>query len=196
MSKAGTTRLVILQKAFELIYTKGYQTTSIDDILATTNVTKGAFYYHFSNKDEMGLAVINELMLPTMYNAFVLPLQRTTNPLDAIYKTVKGLLLDNNFLDVKHGCPAGNMVQEMSPWNKEFSEALSKLTDAWEQAITISLNNAKKAGTVRKTVQGKQVATFIMAGYWGIRSFGKLYANTDCYTVYLKELKQYLKSLE
>ena len=196
MSKAATTRLAILQKAFELIYTKGYQTTSIDDILATTNVTKGAFYYHFKNKDEMGLAVINEVMLPTMYDAFVLPFQSSTDPLNEIYKTIKTLLLDSPFLDVKYGCPAGNMVQEMSPWNQEFSDSLSKLTGAWEQAIIAGINRAKKAGTVRKNVQGKQVAIFIMAGYWGIRSFGKLYGNTCCYTVYLKELQQYLKSLE
>ncbi|RAJ08805.1 TetR family transcriptional regulator [Chitinophaga skermanii] len=52
MNKAAATRLNMLQKAFELIYVKGFQTTSIDDILATTQVTKGAFYYHFKNKDE------------------------------------------------------------------------------------------------------------------------------------------------
>jgi TetR/AcrR family transcriptional repressor of nem operon len=65
MKKAATTRLTILQKAFELIYVKGYQTTSIDDIIATTQVTKGAFYYHFKNKDEMGLAIINEILKHT-----------------------------------------------------------------------------------------------------------------------------------
>jgi hypothetical protein len=43
MKKSAATRLMILQKAFELIYAKGYQTTSIDDIIATTKVTKGAF---------------------------------------------------------------------------------------------------------------------------------------------------------
>ena len=63
MKKAEATRLMILQKAFELIYVKGYQTTSIDDIIATTKVTKGAFYYHFKTKDEMGLAIINEIQI-------------------------------------------------------------------------------------------------------------------------------------
>ncbi|GAA6766408.1 hypothetical protein AAFH68_23500 [Flavobacterium sp. CGRL1] len=50
MSKAVNTRLTILHKAFELIYTKGYQTTSVDEIIATTQVTKGAFYYHLKIK--------------------------------------------------------------------------------------------------------------------------------------------------
>ena len=75
MKKAEATRLNILQKAFELIYEKGYQTTSIDDILLKTQVTKGAFYYHFKNKDEMGIAIINELLKPTLTNSFIEPLQ-------------------------------------------------------------------------------------------------------------------------
>lgn len=43
MKKSQATRIDILKKAFQLIYPKGYQATSIDDILATTKVTKGAF---------------------------------------------------------------------------------------------------------------------------------------------------------
>jgi len=60
MSKAQDTRMTILRKAFELIYRQGYQATSIDEIIATTAVTKGALFYHFKNKEEMGLAIINE----------------------------------------------------------------------------------------------------------------------------------------
>jgi AcrR family transcriptional regulator len=71
MKKSAATRLMILEKAFELIYAKGYQTTSIDDIIATTKVTKGAFYYHFKTKDEMGLAIINELVKPQLTSGFI-----------------------------------------------------------------------------------------------------------------------------
>src|SRR5688572_23344155 len=85
MKKAEATRLTILRKALELIYVKGYQTTSIDDIIATTQVTKGAFYYHFKTKDEMGLAIINEILKPTLTSNFIEPLQNEQNPLDAIY---------------------------------------------------------------------------------------------------------------
>ena len=61
MKKAEAKRLNILRKAFELVYVNGYLTTSINDIIATTKVTKGAFYYHFKTKDEMGLAIVNEI---------------------------------------------------------------------------------------------------------------------------------------
>ena len=195
MTKASTTRNTILQKAFELIYTKGYQTTSIDEIIATTKVTKGAFYYHFKTKDEMGLAIINEILKPTMKNDFIKPLQNAKNPIKENYDMTKALLLENPFLKLEYGCPAGNLTQEMTPWNIEFGKALAELTLEWQQTIENSIKIAKENGTVRDSVNPQQVAYFIMSGYWGIRNFGKVYNNTDCYHSYLKELKIYLNSL-
>jgi TetR/AcrR family transcriptional regulator, transcriptional repressor for nem operon len=186
---------MILEKAFELIYTKGYQTTSIDEIIATTKVTKGAFYYHFNNKDEMGLAIINEIVKPTMQDAFIKPLQDAKNPIKEIYRMIKALLLDNPFLKLEYGCPAGNLTQEMTPWNVEFGKALSELILEWQQTIENCIRSGKANGTVRKNVNPQQVAYFIMSSYWGIRNFGKVYNSADCYHSYLKELKTYLNSL-
>jgi AcrR family transcriptional regulator len=195
MAKAYSTRHSILEKAFEIIYTKGYQTTSIDEIIATTKVTKGAFYYHFKTKEEMGLAIINEIVKPTMQNAFIKPLQDAENPLKDIYKLIKSLLLDNPFLKLEYGCPAGNLVQEMTPWNAEFGNALSDLILEWQHTIENCIKKGKTKGTIRKNVNSQQVAYFIMSGYWGIRNFGKVYNSSDCYNSYLKELKLYLNNL-
>lgn len=196
MTKAAETRLAILKKAFELIYTNGYQTTSVDDIIATTQVTKGAFYYHFKNKDEMGLAVINELMAPTMQTNFIEPLKNSQNPLNDIYTLIKELLLNNPFLKMEYGCPASNLTHEMSPVNNAFNVVLSDLSKQWQQAIEDCLNKGKKAGQVNNNVNARQTAFFIMSGYWGIRNLGKLCNNADCYQTYLKELKKYLKNCE
>lgn len=196
MSKASQTRLMILQKAFELMYTSGYQATSIDEIIATTKVTKGAFFYHFKNKDEMGLAVINEVMFPATYDTLVRPLINSDDPVKDIYAVMHGLLFENSFLQVKYGCPAGNFAQEMSPLDSEFAFALSKLVEEWEETIQASIRRAKKTGKIKKEVNAKQVAVFVAAGYWGIRNYAKMYNNNASYTVYLKELKRYLASLK
>lgn len=195
MKKAAATRLTILQKAFELIYVNGYQTTSIDDIIATTKVTKGAFYYHFSNKDEMGLAIINEILRPTLGKSFIEPLQNEQNPLKAIYNLMQHLLMKNDFLKVEYGCPAANFTQEMTPWNADFNKALSELTTQWTKVMTAAIEQGKKKGFVRKDVNARQVTDFVMAGYWGIRNFGKLENSRKAYVPYLKELKRYLDSL-
>lgn len=196
MKKAETTRLTILQKAFELIYTKGYQTTSVDDILATTQVTKGAFYYHFKNKDEMGVAIINELMKPVLIKSFIEPLQHAENPLEAIYQLMYHLLMENDFLKVEYGCPAANFTQEMAPWNVDFSKALNDISRQWINIMTAVIEKGQQNGSVRKDVNAQQVTMFIMSGYWGIRNFGKLENSKKVYIPYLNELENYLNSLK
>ncbi|MCL7987303.1 TetR/AcrR family transcriptional regulator [Sphingobacterium sp. lm-10] len=196
MKKAEATRLNILQKSFDLIYARGYQNASIDEILATTQVTKGAFYYHFKNKDEMGLAIIHELMKPALTQSFAKSLQNTKNPLDAIYNLIHHLLLENDFLKVEYGCPAANFTQEMTPWNQDFSKALQEITQEWIKIMTGMIERGKKSGHIRHDVNAKQVTFFVMSGYWGIRNFGKLENSKKVYLTYLKELKVYLNGLK
>ncbi|MET4083898.1 TetR/AcrR family transcriptional repressor of nem operon [Pedobacter sp. UYP30] len=196
MNKAAATRNTILEKAFELIYKKGYQTTSIDEIIATTKVTKGAFYYHFKTKDEMGLAIIDEILKPTMQTAFVETFRNSTDPVKEIYKLIKSLLLDNSFLTVECGCPVGNLAQEMTPWNPVFGKAIADIISEWQLTLEKIIQNGVDKFILKKDVNPQQVAYFVISGYWGIRSFGKVYNNTDCYYSYLKELKAYLNSLK
>jgi AcrR family transcriptional regulator len=195
MSKAAATRQHILRKAFELIYTRGYQATSIDDILETTHVTKGAFYYHFGSKDEMGLAIINELMKPVITEGFVSRLRNSADPVRDIYATMEYLLMEDPFLEPQYGCPAGNFVHETSGWSKAFNKALRELIDKWDTALRDAVNAGKRAGTIRREVNAAQVALFVMSGYWGVRNFGKLENGRKAYTVYLKEMKKYLNGL-
>lgn len=195
MKKSEATRLMILEKAFELIYAKGYQTTSIDDIIATTKVTKGAFYYHFKTKDDMGLAIINELLKPQLTAGFIAPLQNNENPLDAIYQLMQHLLLENDFLKVEYGCPAANFTQEMTPWHSDFSLALHEITQLWSTHITAAIEKGQQNGLVRPDVNAQSVTMFVMSSYWGIRNFGKLENSKTVYLPYLKELKSYLDSL-
>lgn len=196
MKKSEATRQNILQKAFELIYTNGYQTTSVDEIIATTQVTKGAFYYHFKTKDEMGLAIINERMRPTFKNTFIEPFQSDVNPLDTIYNLMYHLLMENEDLKVEYGCPASNFTQEMAPWNIEFTKALNELSLEWEKAMIGAIENGKENGKIRSDINAKEVTVFVMSGYWGVRNLGKLENSKGVYLIYLKGLKSYFDTLK
>ncbi len=55
--KKDATRQQILSAATQLFPAKGFENTSIDDIVERANVVKGTFYYHFKSKDELLLAL-------------------------------------------------------------------------------------------------------------------------------------------
>lgn len=194
MSKAADTRMMILQKSFELIYRKGYQSTSIDEIIATTKVTKGAFYYHFKTKDDMGLSLINELLYPGMYNVMIKPLEEGKDSVKDIYNVVENLLNDFVFFNPDYGCPAINLIEEMSPMNPAFKKALSKLVKQWQNAIIAALNKGKTTQILAGTVVPEEVAMVVISGYGGVRNIGKALGSSS-YKTYLKGLKSYLTNL-
>lgn len=195
MSKAAVTRHDILQKAFDLVYLKGYQATSVDEIIATTAVTKGAFFYHFKNKEEMGLAMINEVMHPSMIPYMIDVLGKTDDVLEDLYNMVKGLLLVNPFFKVEYGCPAVNLANEMAPLNESFRKALMQLMVAWQQAIEGSLLKAQSEGWISIAHEPKQIALYITANYSGVRNMGKVFGRPS-YVAFLKQFKIYLNSLK
>ena len=196
MKKSEITRLTILNKAFELIYSNGYRTSSIDDIIATTQVTKGAFYYHFKTKDDMGVAIIDEILKPRLSQKFLELLEKQTTPLESIYHLMRNLLLEDDLLEVELGCPASNLIQEMTPWNTPFSNALNKLVNQWLSLLISTLELGKKNGLISKEIDTKSTATFILSGYWGARNVGKLTKSIEPYNSFLQQLKTYLKILE
>ncbi|HEU4608609.1 MAG TPA: TetR/AcrR family transcriptional regulator, partial [Chitinophagaceae bacterium] len=143
MSKAEATRKDILKKAFALIYQNGYQATSLDDILKTTAVTKGAFYYHFKSKEDLGIAMLGEVVLHEVWPFITKTLGSDPDVRTALYNMMKGLLLENPFFKVEYGCPAVNLIGEMAPINERFKMALKAQFDGWQRAIEDTLRKGQ-----------------------------------------------------
>lgn len=51
----------IIDKAFELFLAKGYENTSVQDIIDATALSKGAIYHHFDSKESILLRVYDRI---------------------------------------------------------------------------------------------------------------------------------------
>ena len=56
--RGGETRRRILDVAAEAFADRGYAGTSLSDVLKSSGVTKGGFYFHFPSKEALGLATL------------------------------------------------------------------------------------------------------------------------------------------
>ena len=72
--KSENTQKLIVETSFEMFYEKGFNYTSIPDIMKKTKLTKGAFYHHFKNKLEIGKKVIEDILSKRIHNGFIAPL--------------------------------------------------------------------------------------------------------------------------
>ena len=52
------TRNKLIEATQSLVLKRGFNATTVDDICAEAGVTKGSFFHHFENKDDIGLAAV------------------------------------------------------------------------------------------------------------------------------------------
>src|SRR5215472_11824430 len=90
---AQRTRERLLQAGFREVYRSGFQSASIETILAATNVTKGALYYHFASKEDLGHAIVEEVVANFTRDRWLLPLERSKDkdPIDALIAIVRAI---------------------------------------------------------------------------------------------------------
>ena len=56
------TRMKIVNTAIELHKINGYDNTTVTDICRACNISKGTFYYHFPNKDEISFEYYDNML--------------------------------------------------------------------------------------------------------------------------------------
>ena len=59
MKKGEKRKQELLKIAYQLFVEKGYENTSIDEIIATAGIAKGTYYYYFPSKEATLEAVID-----------------------------------------------------------------------------------------------------------------------------------------
>ncbi len=195
VSKAEGTRSDILKKAFELIYKNGYRMTSIDDILTTLNMTKGAFYYHFKNKEDMGIALITDVMHKELWPTVQHTIGASKDFRKNLYNMLKKLLIAHPIMTCEYGCPAVNLIHEMAPLNERFKTELRKNMGIWEKAIEEEILRAQNEGQLSKDHDAKALSLYVITQYHGVRNMGKVLGNSY-YNIFLKEFKNYLNTLK
>ena len=164
------TRDKLLSAAFEEIYRRGFQAASLDTILARAGVTKGALYHHFPDKAALGYAVVDEVVKGLLLKRWGVLAPVTGDPVSALQQVLRARAAGLTTREVELGCPLNNLAQEMSPLDQRFRKAVSATFDIWTQSVAKALKRGQTEGTVRRDLDVRKVAGFVVASIEG--SFG------------------------
>ena len=163
MRNPEKTRSHILDAAFDEIYRQGFQGVSVDKIIKNTRVTKGAFYHHFPTKSDLGYAIVDETIKEMILERWIRPLAAYKNPVRGILKIFKKLTDEWADEQLALGCPLNNLTQEMSAVDLIFREKLQSVLKMWIDETEKYLKKAQTDGFLKKSVNTKQLAEFIVA---------------------------------
>lgn len=189
------TRDKIVDAAYQEIYRHGFQAASLSNILANTGLTKGALYHHFPNKNDLGIAVIEEVIREGFEVRMFGPLRASTDPIETLVEVIQ-IKADTATLEsVSLGCALNNLMQEMSPLDMQFKRCLSGILKTWQDTVTDALKRAQKQGRVRKDVDCRAAALFIVSAFEGCIGISKNLQSVKDFSQCMAQLINYTRGL-
>ncbi|MGH1435770.1 MAG: TetR/AcrR family transcriptional regulator [Lewinella sp.] len=194
-TKSELTRQLIIDESFKLFYQSGFKTTSVDKIMSATKLTKGAFYHHFKNKKEVGLAVISLAVQKRVYKGMITPLYQDGNALEIIESTFIERLKSFSLYEKQHGCPLNNFINEVADFETAYQLALKRIIEEWKSALVYLIDRGKEENAISKNISSKALAVYLISAFEGIRGIRKLYDNDLILDEYIAGLSFYLKQI-
>ena len=189
------TRSKLLQAAFNEIHLHGFQAASIANILRNTGLTKGALYHHFPTKQELGLAVIEEVVRDQLDLMIFRRLRESERPVQTLLQIIDESICHTELEALTLGCPLNNLVQEMSPLDREFQVCLNGILSIWQSAIEDALHRELKTGGVRTDVDCHAAALFIVSAWEGCIGIAKSQQSLKNFSLCMKQLQDYVLGL-
>ncbi len=185
----------ILGAAVTAIKTKGYAATSVEDLCAAAGVTKGAFFHHFSSKEELAVEAANHWAATTnnyfesaAYHDHLDPLDRVLGYIDFRKSILTGELHDFT-------CLFGTLVQETYSTHPLIREAARRAIYDHATAVETDIAEAMRVHGITGRWSAKSLALHTQAVLQGAFILAKASGGPSVAVEITDHLRRYVELL-
>jgi TetR/AcrR family transcriptional regulator, transcriptional repressor for nem operon len=191
---APDTRTRLVLAAMQLFWEKGYNSTSIAEVLQNAEVNSGSLYYFFPGKSDLLAAVLD------MYHEGIRPMllepawAGVSDPVERIFALLaryRKSLIDT---DCFYGCPIGSLALELHEPDPAVRERLAKNFSAWIEAIEECLLQAR--ARLPTDLNRRELAQFVLTTMEGGVMQARTFRDIEYFDAAVRQLRQYFKRLE
>jgi AcrR family transcriptional regulator len=154
------TRWKIVEAAMELFWLKGYNSTSVADILSRTQLNSGSLYHVFPGKQDVLVAVL-EAYVDGLYPRLIDPAwEGVDDPIERIFALLdryRWLIVES---DCTYGCPIGSLALELHEADPAVRNLLALNFANWVGAIRRCLDDA--GDRLPATLDRQALAEFVL----------------------------------
>lgn len=184
-----------MQVTAEEMRENGYKAASLSEILSKAGVSKGALYHHFSNKQELGYAVFEEIYIKQFLELWDIPISRS-NPIDGLCEWIEGYAQCVTVEELEKGCPICNISTEMSGIDEVFRLKSMTMFETLGNRLTKAFLRAKDQHIIREEVDPAAVANFLVVTIQGMNLQGRQSRNLEVFKSTIKCMAEYIQSLK
>jgi TetR/AcrR family transcriptional regulator, transcriptional repressor for nem operon len=183
MARASTKEQIIVA-AVETLHQKGFNGTSVQDITEAAHVPKGSFYNHFDSKETLAVEALERYWQKVLNGLSTLSDEKTP-PAVRLKRYFHYLNDVARQAEYRTGCMIGNMSAEMPDQSRAVRERLAVLLAAWSRAIESCVREAQADGTMRRDMEARTIATFLLNSWEGAMMRAKVDKDAVAMTAFM-----------
>jgi TetR/AcrR family transcriptional repressor of nem operon len=190
------TKRKILDAGVQIMRTKGFAATSVDDVCLAAGVSKGAFFHYFKSKDELARAAADVFSESNARQIQDAPFKQLTDPLARVFGRLDFVReIAGGSERVTKGCLIGMFAQELAASHPELrrvcQESFSRVARDFEQDLT----EAKAQYAPQAGFSPKGLALMYVSMFQGSLMMAKSAESNAILAENLEQFRQCLQSL-
>lgn len=148
----------LLDAAVILIRRQGFAGTSVDQLCAAAEVTKGAFFHHFASKEDLGVAAAGHWVALTAPSFAAASFQREQSPLKRLlaYLDFRAAMIEGD--TGSFTCLAGTLAQEVH----QTYPRIARAADAAIRAHSLTLEKDIAAALAEHNIEDVDPASLAL----------------------------------
>jgi len=152
----------LLCKGMEILWSKGYNATSVNDIVKAADVPKGSFYFYFKSKEDFVIKALEKYFSMHFGPANEILNDKTKSPktrLIEFHEYRIRILKDE--MGCQMGCMACNLGSEMADHSENIRKVIEEKENKVIDQIVAVMEEAQQLGEIDSSMDVRAVTEFI-----------------------------------
>jgi TetR/AcrR family transcriptional repressor of nem operon len=189
MTKGEQTRRKIVAAAAPIFNQRGFEGSSLHDLMEATGLKKGGIYRHFSSKEELAAEAF-DYTWEAAWNARLLHVDERGTGIEKLKQLIANFVQHKS--PVAGGCPVLNTAVDADDGNPVLRARAAGALRSWLSRLQVIVEQARERGEARREVDPKVVATLIVASLEGALMMSRLLRNDETLRRVQLHLNRYL----
>lgn len=184
-------RLDILDSAAELIAERGFNQTSVDEVVRRAGLCgKSHFYHYFKSKEELGLAVLDRGFEKFVEGGLAVMRDPLADPMTRLFLFIDSVVELQAQKGCKGGSVLGGLAAELADTHELFRARIGLVFQRWTDHLQALLWELRPR--LREGADTERLARFVIASLEGALMMSRVSREICVMEGVAQDLKQYL----